>query len=422
MSNTYYTSLSGMLAASLGLQNTSNNMANMQSPGFKRSSLFYSSLGYGANDEGLGSGVYLSGKVTNFSDGKHLPTSNPTDLAIVGQGFFVIRFKSGELLYTRNGEFGFDNDGVLVDKRSGGQVQGYDSAGHLVAIHEKGPKTAKGKPSHEIFLNGKWIRKEKSETEQNQPGPFKNKYEDVKFEVMKVYDDQGKAHTIKLEFQSTPVLVNGDNTTIPDNGTSWDLLRATCDDADIQCSNGQQIIFSGKDTTTTESHNSIRFMLNGTQEIVLRFGKLGDGQDSCVELKDSALNPEGTQIKAHQNDGYGEGKQIDLSFDEDGQISYLYDNGQTITGLKVCLARFDDLEHTLIQRSDNLFRAKQDKGRHLGPPNQNGFGSIQSKQIESANVDSTTEFANIVVLQRMFQACSQLMDIDKQLVQELLNK
>lgn len=422
MSNTYYTSLSGMLAASLGLQNTSNNMANMQSPGFKRSELFYSSLGYGTNDEGLGSGVYVSGKAINFSDGKHLPTSNPTDLAIVGQGFFVIRFKSGELLYTRNGEFRFDNYGVLVDTRSGGQVQGYDSSGHLVAIHDKGPKTAKGKPSHELFLNGKWVRKEKSDTDKNQPGPFKNNYEDIKFEVMNVYDEEGKAHSLRLEFQSTPVLVNTDSTTIADNGTSWDLLRITCDDADIQFNNTQQLIFSGKDTTTTESNNTIRFTLNGKQAVALRFGKLGDGQDACVELKDSALNPEGTQIKTHQNDGYGEGKQIDLSFDESGQISYLYDNGQTITGIKIGLARFDDLEHTLLQRSDNLFRARQDKGRHLGSANQNGFGSIQSKQIESANVDSTTEFANIVVLQRMFQACSQIMDIDKQLVQELINK
>ncbi len=77
------------------------------------------------------------------------------------------------------------------------------------------------------------------------------------------------------------------------------------------------------------------------------------------------------------------------------------------------------MEHTLIQTHDSLFQAKNEKGRHIGRANKDGFGSIKSNQLESSNVDSTTEFANIVILQRMFQACSQIMDIDKQLLEEL---
>ena len=141
-----------------------------------------------------------------------------------------------------------------------------------------------------------------------------------------------------------------------------------------------------------------------------------------MQLKESKLNPEGTKIEAFQNDGYGEGKQISFSFDENGQIAYNYDNGQAIEGIHVGLARFDDMEHTLVQTKDNLFRAKSDKGIHLGRANKDGFGSIKAKQLESSNVDSTTEFANIVILQRMFQACSQIMDIDKQLLEGLESK
>jgi len=147
-----------------------------------------------------------------------------------------------------------------------------------------------------------------------------------------------------------------------------------------------------------------------------------EGSDSSVQLQPSLNHPEGTQIEAFQNDGYGEGKQISFSFDENGQISYHYDNGQAIEGIHVGLARFDDLEHTLVQSKDNLFQAKRDKGIHLGRANQDGFGSIKAKFIESSNVNSTTEFANIVILQRMFQACSQIMDIDKQLLEGLASK
>ncbi len=424
MTNTYYTSLSGMLAASYGLQNTSNNVANMQSPGFKRNDVFYSSLGNGNGEEGLGSGVCIGGNATNFSDGKYLETSNPSDLAIVGQGFFVIRVKSGELLYTRDGEFGFNNDGVLIDRHSGGQVQGYNNAGNLVPIHEKGPKTSAGKATREVFLKGQFIPREKSEEDKNlpDPSPYKHKYEDISFSVINIYDAQGKAHEIKLQFQSTPVLVNGNTTNFPDNGTSWDLVNITCNDAEINFSNGQQIIFNELSQGAKLENSDIQFTLNGKQTVTLKFGNFKDGADSSVELKDSKLNPEGTQIEVLQNDGYGEGKQISFTFDEHGQIAYNYDNGQSIEGVYVGLARFDDLEHTLVQTKDNLFRAKSDNGIHLGRANKDGFGSIKAKQLEASNVDSTTEFANIVILQRMFQACSQIMDIDKQLLEGLESK
>lgn len=423
MTNTYYTSLSGMLAASYGLQNTSNNVANMQSPGFKKSDVFYSSLGNGNNDPGLGSGVHIGGNATNFSDGKYLETNNPSDLAIVGAGFFIVRVKSGELLYTRDGEFSFNNDGVLVDKHTDGLVQGYNKAGNLVPIHEKGPANSQGKASTELFLKGQFILKEKSTDEQNnQPGPFKNKYQDINFSVMNVYDLKGKAHELKFEFQSTPTLVNNDKTDFLDKGMSWDLVNIYCDDAKITFNYDQKIIFNGDNQGATLENCSLQFCINDKQNIKLQFGTFKEGADNCVQVKDSKLNPEGTKIEALQNDGYGEGKQISFSFDENGQIAYHYDNGQVIEGVYIGLARFEDMQNTLLQTQDNLFRAKNNQGLHFGRANQEGFGSIKAKQIESSNVDSTTEFANIVILQRMFQACSQIMDIDKQLLEELENK
>lgn len=422
MSNTYYTSLSGMMAASYGLQNTSNNVSNMQTPGFKRTDVFYSSLGNGSSDL-LGSGVEVGGTQTNFCDGRYLGTNNPTDLAIVGQGFFVIKLKNNEFVYTRDGEFGFDNNGILIDKRSGGEVQGYDQAGNLVPIHQRGPKTVPGKSSKEMFLQGQFILLEKTEEEKKEPGPFKNKYQNIKFEVAKVYDKQGKSHLIHLEFESTPVLVNGDNTNIPDDGKSWNLVNITCDDAEINISDKeQQLIFSNLNSAAKPENSSIKFTLNGDQNIILKFGTYMDGSDQGVELKESKQNPEGSKIEVIQNDGYGIGKQLSLSFAENGQIIYHYDNGQDINGIYVSLARFENLDRDLQPIHNSLFKAREDRPTHLGRANEEGFGSIQSQKIESSNVDSTMEFANIVVLQRMFQACSQIMNIDKQLLEELQGK
>jgi flagellar hook protein FlgE len=422
MSNTFQVSLSGMLAASLGLQNSSNNVSNMQSPGFKRSDVFYSSLGNSTYNP-LGGGVTLGGNSINFSDGKHLSTNNPTDLAIVGNGFFVIKLKNGELVYTRNGEFEFNPQGILIDKHSSGEVQGYDATGHLVPIHAKGPQFCAGKGTRNLYLTGQFVPVEKSDSEkESQPGPFKSNYKNISFSVAQVYDNKGHAHEITLEFESTPVLFNNDGPVLEkDTGKSWDLVNITCKDAAVQFKS-QQILFSSLDGSANKENSIISFTLNGNQPISLNFGDKASSANESVRLKESKTTPEGTKISSYQQDGYAEGIQDSFSFDDNGQISYGYDNGQTLFGIHIGLARFDDLEHTLVKASDNAFRAKHTRDRVLGRANQNGLGCIQSKQLESANVDSTTEFANIVVLQRMFQSCSQIMNIDKELLEGLYKR
>ncbi len=422
MSSTYYTSLSGMMAASYGLQNTSNNIANMQSVGFKRSDVFYSSLGNGGDHGGLGSGVTVGGHSTNYSAGNYLQTNNPSDLAIVGNGFFIVKQKNGELLYTRDGEFGFNQDGLLIDKHSGGLVQGYDTHGSLASIHQFGPKTSPGKATRFIDLKGEFIitEEEKDPNTPENPDPFKSKYAHIKFAVVNVYDAKGKAHKVSLEFEAPSMPGTGQNTR---DNLEWNLIAATCDDAVITF-DPQSIKFNyDNDGTAEQGYNTIKFNLNGSQPVTLNFGEYMNDKTSSVRLyKKNTADHSTSSIDATKQDGYSFGAQIGFSFDDNGQISYKYDNGQSEPGTNVALAMFDDLEHTLVQANDNLFRAKNIHGRKIGSPNQHGFGTIQARQLESSNVDSTMEFGNIVVLQRMFQACSQIMDIDKQLLEELSQK
>ena len=421
MNSTYYTSLSGMLAASYGLQNTSNNVANMQSPGFKRKDVFYSSLGNDGGQDSLGSGVSIGGQSTNFKAGNYLETGNPSDLAIVGNGFFIIKLKNNELLYTRDGEFGFNNDGMLIDKHSGGLVQGYNKQGALVSISQFGSKTNPGKATTSVDLNGEFIITElEKDNGPDDPNPLKSKFEHIKFSVMSIFDAKGKEHKVTLEFESPSSPGTGSNTF---DNLKWNLIAATCDDATVTF-DPQSIEFDGDSNgTAKKDYNNIKIKLNDDQLVTLHFGDYTTDSTSSVRLYKKE-NPEhiNNKIEVKNHDGYGEGKQMGCSFDEDGQITYHYDNGQSEDGIHVALATFDDLEHTLVQAHDNLFRSKTDNGRHIGRPNKQGLGAIQPKKLESSNVDSTTEFANIVVLQRMFQACSQIMDIDKQLLEELYKK
>jgi flagellar hook protein FlgE len=423
MSNTYFSSLSGMLAASYGLQNTSNNVANMQSHGFKRNELFYSTLGNGKGEEGIGRGVRISKSATDFSKGKSLQTNSPTDLAIVGNGFFVLRLKSNELVYTRDGEFEFQNE-VLVDKHSGAQVQGYDHAGNLVSIYEKGPKTNAGKPSRDVFLNGSFIASEETKTDNMNASVKTGNYNDVHFDIMNIYDEKGKAHQIKLEFANKSY-VDPDLPKPPQSNdsdkfskiNSWVLKDVRCEDMEISFAPDQEIVFSYTNSGAVEHFSTIRFTLDGKQPVNIYFGVSTEGKDSCVLLQTLEFNPGAkTDIQINKNDGYSEGKQYGFSFSDKGQIRYHYDNNQSVDGIHIALARFNDRENNLIQTRDNFFRAKTKNGIHFG------IDEINPGSLEGSNVDSTTEFANIVILQRMFQACSQIMDIDKQLLQELEGK
>lgn len=447
MANTYYSSLSGMLAASYGLQNASNNISNMQSNGFKRSDLFYSSLQSNAGEYGLNQGVQVKGKSINFSTGSFQETQGANDLALVGQGFFVVRLKNNHLVYTRNGNFSFEN-GFLVDKHNGGQVQGYNHAGHLVPIHQAGPKTAAGKASSNVFLSGNFVPHETAIDDSNpvpnptpnddspippnpvpdptpQPSPIPNpsdpsknqkKFDNVIFDLKTIYDTQGKAHTVTLEFKNIQDIPNPMNT----NQCNWELERVSCDDISVKASSWQQIQFISNSPGADEQFSKIQFTMGDHQLITVHFGHATDGSDKAVSSKDQAIDKmEPTSISIYQNDGYSIGKQIAYAFDENGQISYQYDNGQIVTGVYLGLARFDDMEHNLVSMEHNFFRTKNERGIHYGKANSDGFDAVVSGKLECSNVDPTTEFANIVVLQRMFQACSQIMDIDKQLIEQL---
>jgi flagellar hook protein FlgE len=413
MNSTYYTSLSGMIAASIGLQNTSNNIANMQSCGFKRSDVFYSSLSNDGGQGNLGSGVKAHEHTINFSAGRYLKSDSASDVAIVGNGFFIVKLTNNEYLYTRDGEFEFNSDGVLVDKHSGGLVQGYDKKGDLVTIQQFGAKTNPGKATHSMTMKGEFIIIEK-----NNPNEMESSYDAITFNVT-VFDEQGRKHDIAVQVEAP----NTPGTQTKNDYLTWTIISASCKDANISF-NPQSIQFNeNEDGTPLSGANTLTLTLNGTQPITLEFGEYMSDKETSVRLfKKGNIEHTQSMVTVTKQDGYAMGKQTDYSFDDNGYISYHYDNGQIERGIPIALATFDDLEHTLVQANDNLFRAKSIQHRHIGRANTSGFGAIQPKKLEEANVESTVEFGNIVILQRMFQACSQLLDIDKQLFEELYKK
>ena len=138
LSSTLYTGISGLKANSEAMSVTGNNISNSNTVGFKSSSTLFSdvlsaSISSASGSSQVGRGVQISSVSNNFSQGSFQSTSSATDLAIEGEGFFMVSATdSEEVLYTRNGSFSFDSDGYLVND-AGYQVLGktYDENGEL---------------------------------------------------------------------------------------------------------------------------------------------------------------------------------------------------------------------------------------------------------------------------------------------------
>ena len=158
-----YSGMSGLLAFSKGLDLISNNVANMNTPGYKGSDLLFRDFSYkfdlasqsseGQNAFQRGVGVSSGSTSTRFQQGELRNTGGQTDLAIDGNGFFILR-EDDKTFYTRAGQFTFNNDGVLVTQDTSASVMGIDESGRLSEISILGFRTNPAKATSEVGFAG----------------------------------------------------------------------------------------------------------------------------------------------------------------------------------------------------------------------------------------------------------------------------
>jgi len=142
-----FNSLSGLFSFSRSLSTVSNNVSNMNTPGFRGSDSFF------ANIDG-GYGTRVAGEDMRTQAGDIRQTENATDVAVDGAGYFVLRDASGELYYTRAGQFRFDENGVLVDSVNGYEVMAMDASGNLVGIDMDDHRTIPAVATTSVRITG----------------------------------------------------------------------------------------------------------------------------------------------------------------------------------------------------------------------------------------------------------------------------
>lgn len=389
MLDSIYVGMTGLQGYSQGLRVIANNTANINTPGFKGSSIqfadmFYSTRG-GSAGTGLmqvGYGLSTAGNSLNFKQGELRQTGNAMDLAVDGQGLFTLRDEAGNLRYTRAGQFMFNTDGTLVSRVDGSKVMGYDAEGML----------------GEISIGTRDVMAGKATSSATFAGNLSSGSAAVNVGSVKVFDSFGGEHVLTVQFEKVDT-------------TTWNI-KLMENGAEVSGAT-EQVIFDADDHVPTADTTLVEMTYESDSGASVTF----DLDFSRVTSFESSTL---TSIAFVSQDGFGPASLTGVSFDLAGALVMAYANGQTVKGSKLALGRFDSLD-AVEATGSNSFEAGNALSWHMGTAGDGAFGSVRSGVVELSNVDLSQEFSDLVIMQRGYQASSQIISTANEMLQELFN-
>ena len=389
MLDSIHIGVTGLLAYQQGLRVIANNTANLDTPGYKSSTLQFADLFYAGRQSGsggslqLGHGLEATGTHLDFRAGDLRQSGNDLDLAVEGEGLFVLRDAQDRTRYTRAGTFQFDAEGALVDRTDGSKVLGRDASGQLVEISLAGSRVSAGKATGVAHFTGNLSS---TATEQTV--------------AVKVFDAAGQEHALTLK------LTNTNTNTSATNAGSW---QAELLDGATSLGTSEIVFADGHPTVATQKP-SFSFTPAGgaAQQIVL---------DLSSDVTSFAAGSLSTLAMTSQ-DGYGAGELTKASIDAAGTLVLAYSNGQTGKGARLALARFSTPD-AVEDVGGNRFAEANGIAWELGTAGDGGFGAVRAGMLEMSNVDLSREFSELVVMQRGYQASSQVVSTANDMLQEL---
>lgn len=376
-----FNSLSGLFSFSKSLNTVSNNVSNMNTAGFRGSDSFF------ANVNG-GLGVKIADDGLRTSTGDIRQTSNATDLAVDGDGYFVLRDADGGLHYTRAGQFRFNEEGLLVDSVNNYEVMAIDESGNLVPIDFDTYRTIPAQPTTLVKFSGNLA-----------PGSTT-----TTVNTITVFDAAGTAHALSATFTNNSAVTPGSFTVVIRDETGA-IVETTPAELRFRT-----------DGTPQAEFNEMTLSLNFggvEQSVVLNFGTAG-ALDGATSLSGTTTN-----LAAKPDDGHAVLGVSDLSFDEKGVMQLVYSQSERRQGPQVALASFQN-ESALKMGGGSLLTSDVEPSG-FGRPGESRFGRISGGSLEMSNVDLTQEFADMIIIQRGYQASSRVMTVSNEMIEQLYN-
>ncbi len=414
MSVAMNTGVSGLLAQQRRLDVVANNIANVNTTGYRASRVVFQDLfsmtlqggsgpvdGFGGmNPNQIGLGTMIGSIDVIHTEGSLLTTGVNTDVAIQGNGFFVLTDASNRSTYTRDGSFQLNSAGTLVDPATGRRVQGWiaDDAGVMNTEVPEG----------DIQLGVGGVATARATTEAMLIGNLDSDAltGDVVTRTLRIFDSLGTPREVTLEFTKLDA---------PANSWTWNGLY---EGANV----GTGTLTFNADGTMPEGSTGALSISGAT---LATAGSTPADLNVTVNFSDvtqlSTMDTTGSDVTLRSQDGYSFGTLESFTIGGNGEITGVYSNGLRRTIGQIALATFSNVGGLARAGQNSFFETSASGVAQVGTPQTGGRGSVAGGVLENSNVDLATEFSNLIVTQRGFQANSRSITAADTLLQETVN-
>jgi flagellar hook protein FlgE len=416
--------LSGLDAASTDLEVTGHNIANASTVGFKESRAefadIYANSISDVSSSVPGRGVRVTRVAQQFSQGSTEFTSNNLDLAINGEGFFVMRDTDGTLAYTRSGSFSVDQDGYVVNQ-TGARLQVFPRIGTTGSLFDTSTTddlnlpvvsgTPQATSNVDATLNLSASETVPTVTLDPTAATFTYPPDSLSYNhstATTIYDSLGSSHTATMFYSKVAdnqwnvfTFVDGQNVTVGGNAS-----------ADVQFDTAGAILTSTGDVDAIGNITIDTFNPGG-----------GASDITGLTFDYSATTQFGSEFAVNEltQDGFTSGRLSGVEVDSTGVVFARFTNGQSDPLGEVALARFNNVQG-LNQIGDTSWAESFSSGNaQLGEAGTSSYGVIQSGALENSNVDLATQLVNLITAQRNFQANAQVITTADAITQSVIN-
>jgi flagellar hook protein FlgE len=423
----FFIPLTGLNADSQALNTIANNLANMNTTGFKSrsaqfSDLFYQQIGAsgGGNPIQVGAGTQIASIATDYSSGTSNYTGRDTDVALQGNGFFVVSNGSSEYL-TRNGNFSLDSGGNLVTS-SGLSVMGYPAVNGAVNtntalvpinIPESAILSPQATGSFSISANLN------SDAAVGATFPA----------TVNIYDSLGQMHTATAIYTANAV-----NPVTQTRSWQYSISLPASDVTAAQTVTGTltfdqngdltQIQPTGAPTPSTVgtapgdvSSIPVSFtgLTDGAANLTMNWNLLGTGSTPTISQVASI-----SAVSATSQDGYTSGQYQSFTIGSDGVVTVTFSNQQKMNVGQIALGNVANLQGLEAMGDGNYAASLASGTPTIGVSGSAGLGTMEDGALEGSNVNISAEFANLIIAQRAFEANSKTVTTFDSITQETI--
>jgi flagellar hook protein FlgE len=426
--------LTGLEADSTALNTVANDLSNMNTTGFKAQSTNFSDLFYqqiGSTGSGdpiqVGAGAKVASNEISFTQGSINSTGNSTDVALNGTGFFVVGNGAGGYEYTRAGNFSLDSNGALVTS-SGANVMGYPAVNGVV--NTNAPLTAIDIPVGQVQepkATGTMGMTANLDATTAQGTQFPAQ--------VTVYDSLGEPHVATVTFQPTAVAntwtysvalpagdysaaggnaapaavtgtmgfdANGNLTTITPAGGAAETVGTAPGD------------FSSIALNFNPAANNV--LVDGAAGLNVQWNLMGAAGTPIISQVDTA-----SAVSATSQDGYPSGQYQSFTIGSDGTVTASYSNGKQQNVGQLALANVANSQGLNLLGNGDYLTTQASGTAVVGTSGTSGLATVQDDALEASNVNISTEFSDLIIAQRAFEANAKSVTTFDTVTQDTIN-